>query len=116
MREEQEETVLDRSIGINSSQAFYSSLVNREIPKGLLGTKHVTLRLQGSKGKYFLFAGTFSAATFLFLAYMIGRTMGYTSDRSTGTEPLIHKINQHPKRIRPCGSAEYQRGKVTRRD
>ena len=77
MREEQEKTVLDRSIGINSSQAFYSSLVNREIPKELLGTKRVTLRLQGSKGKYFLSAGILSAATFMFLAYIIGHTMGY---------------------------------------
>ena len=77
MQEKQEKTALDRSVDINSSQAFYFSLVNKEIPKELLDKKHVTLRLTGSKGKYFLFAGIFSAATFVFLAYMIGRMMGY---------------------------------------
>lgn len=77
MKEEQKKTVLDPSIGINSSQAFYFSIVNREIPKELLDTKHVTLRIEGSKRKYFLYAGIFSAATFVFLAYMIGRIMGY---------------------------------------
>lgn len=74
---EKEKTVLDRSVGISPSQAFYFSLVNREIPKELLDTKHVNLRLGGSKRKYFLLAGIFSAATFVFLAYMIGRMMGY---------------------------------------
>lgn len=49
MREEQKKTVLDRSVGINSSQAFYFSLVNREIPKELVDTKPVTLRLAGSE-------------------------------------------------------------------
>jgi len=76
MREEQEKTFLDRSVGINSSQAFYFSLAHREIPKQLLDTKHVTLRLSGSK-KYFLSAGILAAATFVFLAYIIGHTMGY---------------------------------------
>ncbi len=39
MREEQRKAVLDRSVGINSSQAFYFSLVNGEIPKQLLDTR-----------------------------------------------------------------------------
>lgn len=76
MREEQKKTVLDRSVGINSSQAFYSSLANKEIPKDLLDTKHATLRLTGSR-RFFLSAGIFSIATFVFLAYIIGRAIGY---------------------------------------
>ena len=77
MQEKQEKTALDRPVDINSSQAFYFSLVNKEIPKQLLDTKHVTLRIEGSKRRYFLYAGILSAATFVFLAYMIGRITGY---------------------------------------
>lgn len=40
MREE-EKIDLDRSGGISPSQAFHFSLVNREIPKEMLDTKHV---------------------------------------------------------------------------